>query len=69
MVICEQVSHHPPVSALHAESDKWVFWEEYCLDTRFRGLVRYVLCHRLMLEHMLFCEDTDFPKCIPMISY
>ena len=39
-VVCEQVSHHPPVSALHAESDKWMFWEEYQLDTRFRGLVR-----------------------------
>ena len=32
-----QVSHHPPVTALHAESDKWVFWEEYRLDIKFRG--------------------------------
>ncbi|ENN76797.1 hypothetical protein YQE_06638, partial [Dendroctonus ponderosae] len=24
-IICEQVSHHPPVSAFHAESDDWVF--------------------------------------------
>lgn len=36
-VISEQVSHHPPVTALHAESDKWVFWEEYKLDIKFRG--------------------------------
>lgn len=24
-IICEQVSHHPPVSAFHAESADWVF--------------------------------------------
>ena len=39
-VVSEQVSHHPPVTALHAESDSWVFWEEYKLDIKFRGQVR-----------------------------
>ena len=34
--IAEQVSHHPPVTALHVESDKWVFWEEYSADINFR---------------------------------
>nr|XP_023016249.1 oxysterol-binding protein-related protein 2-like [Leptinotarsa decemlineata] len=24
-IICEQVSHHPPVSAFHAESENWIF--------------------------------------------
>ncbi|XP_066152873.1 oxysterol-binding protein-related protein 2 [Euwallacea fornicatus] len=24
-IVCEQVSHHPPISAFHAESDDWVF--------------------------------------------
>ncbi|XP_066247528.1 oxysterol-binding protein-related protein 2 [Euwallacea similis] len=24
-IVCEQVSHHPPVSAFHAESEDWVF--------------------------------------------
>ena len=38
-VVSEQVSHHPPVTALHAESDNWVFWEEYKLDIKFRGQV------------------------------
>jgi len=37
-VIAEQVSHHPPISAIHVESDKWIFWQEYKLDTRFRGV-------------------------------
>ncbi|XP_019852777.1 PREDICTED: oxysterol-binding protein 1-like [Amphimedon queenslandica] len=36
-LIAEQVSHHPPITALHCESDKWVFWEEYKLDIKFRG--------------------------------
>lgn len=36
-LVAEQVSHHPPISALHAESDHWIFWQEYRLETRFRG--------------------------------
>lgn len=35
--LSEQVSHHPPVTALHIEAAKWVFWEEYKLDIKFRG--------------------------------
>ncbi|XP_065060670.1 oxysterol-binding protein 1-like [Rhopilema esculentum] len=54
-VVCEQVSHHPPVSALHAESDKWVFWEEYQLDTRFRGL--YVKIVPTGTVHVIFKKD------------
>ena len=38
-VIAEQVSHHPPITALHVESEKWVFWEEYKLEVKFRGQV------------------------------
>lgn len=36
-LLVEQVSHHPPISALHAESEHWVFWQEYRLETKFRG--------------------------------
>jgi len=43
-VIVEQVSHHPPMTALHAESDKWVFWQEYKLDIKFRGQVCLCVC-------------------------
>ncbi|KAJ6640023.1 Oxysterol-binding protein 1 [Pseudolycoriella hygida] len=35
--IAEQVSHHPSISALHCESDKWVFWEDLTGDLYFRG--------------------------------
>lgn len=54
-VVCEQVSHHPPVSALHAESDEWVFWEEYQLDTRFRGM--YVKIIPTGTVHLKFKKD------------
>lgn len=35
--VTEQVSHHPSVSALHCESEKWVFWEDLRTDLLFRG--------------------------------
>ncbi|KAI3326925.1 oxysterol-binding protein [Xylariaceae sp. AK1471] len=33
----EQVSHHPPVGACHAESAKWTYWGEAKVDSRFLG--------------------------------
>lgn len=35
--LVEQVSHHPSVSALHCESDKWIVWEDLAADLYFRG--------------------------------
>jgi len=36
--ISEQVSHHPPISATHAEKDKlWVFYQNSCPTTSFLG--------------------------------
>lgn len=35
--ISEQVSHHPPISACHAESSKWCFWQEARIKTKFWG--------------------------------
>jgi len=35
--IAEQVSHHPPVGACHAETDLWKFWQSQCLKTKFAG--------------------------------
>ncbi|CAH0717607.1 unnamed protein product, partial [Brenthis ino] len=35
--LAEQVSHHPPVSACHAESPRWVFWQEARIKTKFWG--------------------------------
>lgn len=36
-MICEQVSHHPPVSAAYAESPDWVFWTEIFVKNKFWG--------------------------------
>ncbi|KAI0143484.1 oxysterol-binding protein [Xylariaceae sp. FL1272] len=33
----EQVSHHPPVGASHAESAKWTYWGEAKVDSKFMG--------------------------------
>ncbi|XP_063542294.1 oxysterol-binding protein-related protein 6-like isoform X3 [Cydia strobilella] len=35
--IAEQVSHHPPISACHAESPRWTFWQEARIKTKFWG--------------------------------
>ncbi|XP_060807416.1 oxysterol-binding protein-related protein 3 isoform X2 [Amyelois transitella] len=35
--IAEQVSHHPPISACHAESSRWKFWQEARIKTKFWG--------------------------------
>jgi len=35
--ISEQVSHHPPVGACHAENDHFQFWQTQQLKTKFTG--------------------------------
>jgi len=35
--VAEQVSHHPPIAACHAEADGWKFWEAQRLKTKFTG--------------------------------
>ncbi|EGD79152.1 hypothetical protein PTSG_09883 [Salpingoeca rosetta] len=41
--ICEQVSHHPPISAMHAESASgWVVKQEYQGVVKFRNVMRVI---------------------------
>jgi len=35
--ISEQVSHHPPIGACHAENNNWKFWQSQCLKSKFAG--------------------------------
>ena len=35
--ICEQVSHHPPISAAYAESDLYEFWGNTAMKQSFKG--------------------------------
>lgn len=35
--IAEQVSHHPPMAAIHCEGKDWACWQEFTMTTKFRG--------------------------------
>jgi hypothetical protein len=35
--VVEQVSHHPPIGAAHAESDTWVYYGESSVKSKFTG--------------------------------
>ncbi|CAI4231470.1 unnamed protein product [Auanema sp. JU1783] len=47
--ISEQVSHHPPAAAQHAEGNGWVMFQDFALTSRFRGKYLSVIpvgsCH------------------------
>ena len=57
-LICEQVSHHPPIAAMHAESGDfgqssgWSYWTEYSLTSKFRG--KYLNVNPLGRVHVKF---------------
>ena len=36
-VIAEQVSHHPPMAAIHCEGRQWTCWQEFTMTSKFRG--------------------------------
>lgn len=35
--LAEQVSHHPPMAAIHCEGRGWACWQEFTMTTKFRG--------------------------------
>ena len=35
--MAEQVSHHPPISACHCESDRYTYWAEANIQNKFAG--------------------------------
>jgi len=35
--IAEQVSHHPPITACHAQSERWTWWQDFRVKTKFWG--------------------------------
>ncbi|RMX53738.1 hypothetical protein pdam_00000317 [Pocillopora damicornis] len=43
--LAEQVSHHPPASALHVEHKEWIFWQEFTCTSKFRGKYLQVIPH------------------------
>jgi len=70
-VVCEQVSHHPPVSAFHVESDLFVFhgavhpkikfWGK-SIDITPKGVVTLVL-KRYVLRY------ASLPACNSILSF
>ena len=57
-LICEQVSHHPPVSAAYAESADWIFWTEIFVKNKFWGQSLEVFPTGQL--NLLFTESGDF---------
>ncbi|KNC82935.1 hypothetical protein SARC_04782 [Sphaeroforma arctica JP610] len=35
--IAEQVSHHPPIAAMHTESNEWEMCQQFSMSSKFRG--------------------------------
>lgn len=52
--IAEQVSHHPPMAAMHCEGRGWSTWMEFTMSTKFRG--KYLQVIPVGNSHLEFPE-------------
>lgn len=52
--IAEQVSHHPPISALHVESERWTYYHDFSMTSKFRG--KYLQIFPIGTSHCIFKE-------------
>ncbi|KAF1744618.1 hypothetical protein MXB_5034 [Myxobolus squamalis] len=50
--VCEQVSHHPPVCALHAEGEGWILFETFDVKSKFKA--KYLEIQPKGLSQLLF---------------
>ncbi|RCN48652.1 Oxysterol-binding protein [Ancylostoma caninum] len=50
--ITEQVSHHPPAAAHHAEGNGWVMYQDFTMTSRFRG--KYLSVIPVGYTHVFF---------------
>lgn len=55
--IAEQVSHHPPMLAMHAQGRGWTCWSEFSISSKFRG--KYLQVTPLDISHLQF-EDSGY---------
>ncbi|EGD82016.1 hypothetical protein PTSG_02701 [Salpingoeca rosetta] len=55
--LLEQVSHHPPIAAFHSESDDWIFWQEFSMDSKFRG--KYLEVIPTGVSHLILKKTND----------
>eukprot|EP00053_Salpingoeca_punica_P011989 m.107020 g.107020 ORF g.107020 m.107020 type:complete len:357 (-) comp15827_c0_seq1:248-1318(-) len=56
--VLEQVSHHPPICCMYSESDKWVFWQEFSMISKFRG--KYLEVTPTGVAHLQFKGTDDY---------
>lgn len=52
--IAEQVSHHPPMAAIHCEGREWVCWQEFTMTSKFRGKYLQVIKKFNILFNRIF---------------
>lgn len=55
--VVEQVSHHPPICALHSEHEDWVFWQEFEMNSKFRGA--YLEIIPVGISHLILKASGD----------
>jgi hypothetical protein len=55
--IAEQVSHHPPVAAAHADCEKFVFWQDSTPKSKFYG--NYLEIETQSKTHIYFPHTRD----------
>jgi hypothetical protein len=51
-VFMEQVTHHPPMFAMHIEHKDFTLWEQYTVASKFRG--KYLVCYPIGNTHIVF---------------
>lgn len=56
--ISEQVSHHPPMVALHCEGKNWKCWQEFTMTSKFRG--KYLQLIPLGTAHLIFDSGNHY---------
>ena len=47
-----QVTHHPPMFAMHVEHKDFTMWEEYTVASKFRG--KYLVCYPIGNTQIVF---------------
>lgn len=50
--IAEQVSHHPPMLAMHVDGRGWKIWSEFSISSKFRG--KYLQVTPIDISHLEF---------------
>ncbi|XP_065663146.1 oxysterol-binding protein 1 isoform X2 [Hydra vulgaris] len=53
--LAEQVSHHPPSLAHHAEGRGWTLWQNFTMSSKFRG--KYLLVSPIGTAHCKFAKS------------